>query len=622
LGSGDPSSHENDANATRQHNGLFSSFYDMFLLTRVDSHQKTIQINAKRVEGSVFSTTIHPNSIYSINVFTDNLPDESFFEKFEEQLGLEDQMKDLEKDLQEKEASLEELRQKAEKDGEGEEENEQEASAVAAKKLELEIKQRELDVLEASEKLKKVRDRLDTLHQEIFAESGEGDNEDNLMEEEITEETAEKMEEEPAEAGAVVEETNEEAAEEAEEEAAEVEETVEEEAAEEMTEDKIKAMKVAELREYIRSKGKTPKGNKKAPLVAMALEALSGVDKPEDAETMEVEVDISEKAAEDATEKEADGDGEEVQEEPVEEEAEEELEKAEEMEEENKEDGDEAENEEAEAAATETIDLTVDAPDDSGKTLCRVFIGLKEPLKKVRTSLAGCEDAAAKTYCILLEAELKQGDRFKKVTRFLEGFVNNAYEGAQVNKGTWGKRKVSKIASQLLKEAMKRRKLDFEVRECANGCGEKMKAYELQNHEQNECTNRMISCQYCGVELMHCQMAEHKTVCQLCMLRCPNNCGKTVARKDMATHLSESCAHQKIDCEYLPYGCKIKMKRKNKSRHMAERCVSHLNLMRKAHFALNAKFCKVIDFVKEKYADDFPELEEPKDDPEVVVIED
>ena len=39
-------------------------------------------------------------------------------------------------------------------------------------------------------------------------------------------------------------------------------------------------MKVTELRDYIRDKGKSPKGIKKAPLLAMALEILKEEKKP------------------------------------------------------------------------------------------------------------------------------------------------------------------------------------------------------------------------------------------------------------------------------------------------------------------------------------------------------
>jgi len=400
----------------------------MFLLTRVDSHQKTIQINAKRVEGSVFSTTIHPSSVYSINVFTESLPDESFFEKFEEQLVLEAQLDELAKELEEKEKSLEDLKEKSEKGKDDDEDGEQEQSAVAEKKLELEIKQKELDVLEVNEKIKKAKDRLETLQAEIFEESqgDDVDNEENIMEEEMKEdEEVEKMDEdeEAQEEDDIVEENEDDIVE-------ENEETV-------IDEDSINAMKVAELREYIRGKGKTPKGNKSA-LLEMALAILK-----ED-EIEQVEVDVTAGDDEEAAPEEAED--EDIIEDPQPE-KEDEEEVAEEM------------VEETEEAETETIDLTGET--DDGKSLCRVFIGLKEPLSKVRTSLAGAKEACPKTYCLLLEADLREGARFNKVKRFLESFVKSSYDSSQVNMASWGKRKVSKVASQLLKESMNRRKHDF-----------------------------------------------------------------------------------------------------------------------------------------------------------------
>jgi len=577
LGSGDPSSHENDETDQRQHNGLFSSFHDMFLLTRVDSHQKTIQINAKQVEGTVFSTTIHPSAIYSINVFTDGLPDETFFEKFEEQLILESELAELRKEKDVKQQALDDLREKSKPgDADDEEGEKEEASAVAEKKLELEIKQKELDVLEVSEKMKKVEDRLEQVQAEIFeATQTDGDNEDNMEDEPtLEEEEAEPMEEE---------------------------EEVES-AAPKVDEESIKAMKVAELREYITEKGQTPKGNK-AALIEMALSILKEESQPE-----QIEVDVTEGS---------NGDDEEMS-------VAEDVDDIAEGEEDVDDGADVIEEDEdppAKAAESETIDLTAE---EDGRSLCRVFIGLREPLTKVRTNLAGCKEVTDKTYCLLLEADLKEGMRFNKVKSFLEKFVNQAYNPAQVNLENWGNRKVTSIASQLLKESMQRRKLDFETGECPNGCGEIMRAYLLVNHERNECKNRLIACQYCNTELMHCKMAEHKSVCDLCLLRCPNNCGKTIARKDMADHLQNECSNQKVDCDFLAFGCKIKEKRKNKAQHNAKRCVAHLDLVRKAHSKLQRKYDKLTDFLEDKFGEEFPSLDEPEEEEEVtcIVIED
>jgi len=163
------------------------------------------------------------------------------------------------------------------------------------------------------------------------------------------------------------------------------------------------------------------------------------------------------------------------------------------------------------------------------------------------------------------------------------------------------------------------------MRECSNGCGKTLRAYELENHEKNDCPNRLITCQFCKIELMHCKMGEHKSVCDLAVLRCPNNCGKSIPRRDMDCHIADSCANQKVDCEFAAFGCKTKEKRKNQSRHMNDRVVPHLTLVRKAHTKLQNKYDKLVEFLQSKF-DDVPEFEEPEEDseedPEIVVIED
>lgn len=605
LSSGDPSLHETDDN--RQHNLLQSSFYDMFLLARVDAYEKSIQINAKRVEGNLFTTKIMPDKVYSINVFTDTLPGETFFEKFEEQLTLEKQMEESKVEEEKKDKALNELKDKLEAlDGD--------ESEVEKKKLELEVKQAELAALELNEKTRKVRERLEQLRTELF-EVEEPDLEENIDDEEmVVEVPAEGTEKPEADPPELEETTGEETTEKTAEEGEPVVEEMDAEGEEKATEEE-KGDTPAE---------ETPEDPPAAPVtvdIVVAEEDVPEEDVPEE-DVPEEDVPEEDAPEEDApTEDEnpeviseeaapqEDAPPEDVEMENTEDpavEAEAEKEKMETEEEKPKEGGDEA-----------VIDLTEDVEEtDPEKTVCRILIGLKEPLGEVRTSLQGCKDATPKTYVILLEADLPEGQRFNKVKKFLEGFMKGSYEEDQVNKIKWGKKvKTANVAAKLLKEAMKRRRIDFEMVSCPNECGVTLKAYEMLDHEKRECKNRQVECRYCKLAMKHCELAEHKTTCQLCILRCVNNCGKSIARKDMECHLATTCLNQKIDCEFAAFGCKQKEKRKNKVHHLNQKSVQHLNLVRKAHEKLQNKYDKLLDFLKEKF-DDVPEFEEPESEPE------
>jgi len=609
LASGDPSLHETDDN--RQHNLLQSSFYDMFLLARVDAYEKSIQINAKRVEGNLFTTKIMPDKIYSINVFSDTLPGETFFEKFEEQLALEKEMEDCKGEEVVKEKNLAELKDKLEAlDGE--------ETEVERKKLELELKQAELELLEHNEKTSKMTERLETLRTELF-EAEEPDLED--MDEEMEDmeeqpETTEVVVGEPAEA---VEDTEEAANAEAEKEG---DETAAEETTETPTDQEEKAnddaAKTAEtsVDEDVTEDAEAPvdddvvvEENEESPVTVVVTEETTetvgdAAEADDDADIIVEETPQEEEAADV-----------EVVEEEVEATEEEKPAEEEDVEMEDK----EAEKEETDETKKDesVIDLTEEAENaEPDKMLCRILIGLKEPLGEVRTTLQGCKEATPKTYCILLEADLPEGQRFLKVKKFLDKFMKGSYEKDQVNKEKWGKKKkTATVAAKLLKEAMKRRRLDFEVLTCPNNCGMQLKAYEMLDHEKRECKNRIVTCKFCDLKLKHCEMAEHKSTCKLAILRCVNNCGKSVARKDMEDHLQTTCLNQRIECEYAAFGCKQKEKRKNKMHHMQQKDVQHLAMVRKAHEKLQAKYDKLLDFLKTKF-DDLPEFDEPEPEEE------
>lgn len=76
-----------------------------------------------------------------------------------------------------------------------------------------------------------------------------------------------------------------------------------------------------------------------------------------------------------------------------------------------------------------------------------------------------------------------------------------------------------------------------------------VKRKDIENHKENECAMKLLCC---------------------------DDCQEHVLRKDMEHHLDEECLECEISCEYVNYGCDVKLKRKLMDEHLEKAKVSHL----------------------------------------------
>lgn len=465
LASGNPTEDE------RQHNALYSSFYDTFLEGKVDIKAKTIFVNAKQVKGSRFSAKISPDHLYAINVFSEPLPNEAFFDNFEEQTKLKNEQADLKRQAASKEIKLEKLQEKLEALSEEKE----------IKKAEIEIKQVELEAVELKEQLAEKENRLKELQAAVF------EPEEDL---EAMEETEEADEEE----------------------------------------------------------------------------------KPEEADA------------------------------------------------ENNEEDDDVIVEETEKEDEGTIDLTKEdeSPTKASTTTTvtpqrfRVLLGLKEPLESVKGVFCDIPDAKEmipKVHCLLLEMELK-GKKYTELKEFF-GYLEKCCGDVNKDLEAWGSKKCTSIATKLLKEAIEKRKMDFEVESCPNGCGQSFRVYELQAHRMNDCRKRLVECKFCKQEFVADTLQDHHDECPRFRLRCVNGCGKSIAREDMQKHQEEECSFQIVCCDYARYGCTAKLKKRGKTQHMKSQVQYHLSLVEKGFCVIAQKYDRLQTFLQEKH-DDFPDMADRK----------
>ena len=102
---------------------------------------------------------------------------------------------------------------------------------------------------------------------------------------------------------------------------------------------------------------------------------------------------------------------------------------------------------------------------------------------------------------------------------------------------------------------------------CTNGCGLKMKRRKLSIHCENECRHRIINCEYCGATLRHNEMENHYKLCLEFTLFCPNECQRSLLRKELESHIKEECPNTLVACPYKEIGCDVSTKRSEIQQH-------------------------------------------------------
>ncbi|XP_011403162.2 PREDICTED: TNF receptor-associated factor 5-like isoform X1 [Amphimedon queenslandica] len=120
----------------------------------------------------------------------------------------------------------------------------------------------------------------------------------------------------------------------------------------------------------------------------------------------------------------------------------------------------------------------------------------------------------------------------------------------------------------------------YQLVPCTNGCGEKIKRSLLKTHLTDNCTKRMVNCQYCNRRSTHQLITSrnHLLECPDLPIQCSNEgCNEKIPRHSLASH-NEACPKAIIPCEYNTVGCNKKMKREEQESHNKESMEVHLQL--------------------------------------------
>jgi len=112
---------------------------------------------------------------------------------------------------------------------------------------------------------------------------------------------------------------------------------------------------------------------------------------------------------------------------------------------------------------------------------------------------------------------------------------------------------------------------------CSNDCGITLQRQYIDTHIETECPCRIVNCQYCNIRGAYQIIeGEHKDQCPKFPMACPNKCEiNSVPRDNLEEHI-KMCPFDLIQCEYHIVGCEERMACKDKKKHNKEKMEDHL----------------------------------------------
>lgn len=112
-------------------------------------------------------------------------------------------------------------------------------------------------------------------------------------------------------------------------------------------------------------------------------------------------------------------------------------------------------------------------------------------------------------------------------------------------------------------------------------CSEVMSRCEVCAHQSEQCPKRPFKCEHCAdyestfEDVMDC----HLLVCDYCPVPCPNECGTTPERQSLQKHQDSECPNTLIQCEFSYAGCDVILPRSKIASHLTDSIVQHLSLL-------------------------------------------
>lgn len=115
--------------------------------------------------------------------------------------------------------------------------------------------------------------------------------------------------------------------------------------------------------------------------------------------------------------------------------------------------------------------------------------------------------------------------------------------------------------------------------ECSNHCGTRPCRKDLTTHLRNDCQLRRVTCQHCKKQDTFSAINKHESVCPKFPVYCPNRCTfRSMQRENLPAHM-KICPLEGQSCPFEEAGCKVRAKRDNLTKHVADSQAQHLLML-------------------------------------------
>ena len=112
---------------------------------------------------------------------------------------------------------------------------------------------------------------------------------------------------------------------------------------------------------------------------------------------------------------------------------------------------------------------------------------------------------------------------------------------------------------------------------CSLGCGELIPRRDLAAHRADQCSQRLVECKLCDMQLVFELLASRligDKECTNCHL-CAQSCGQSVLDSSADDHVANRCPHRLVECPI----CNERVEQRHLEHHMQANLVAHLSAL-------------------------------------------
>ena len=112
-------------------------------------------------------------------------------------------------------------------------------------------------------------------------------------------------------------------------------------------------------------------------------------------------------------------------------------------------------------------------------------------------------------------------------------------------------------------------------------CSELVQRSSIEDHASKDCPKRPFSCEYCCDFCSNYEdvTVNHWPVCGYYLVSCPAGCGLSIERRNLDSHVMNTCKFKKVECQFAEVGCKVKLPRKDMPAHLTDNLAQHMTLL-------------------------------------------